>query len=328
MTTATASEPRVRAMATRAAVIDWLSRYAATSTTMAVLLLAVILTPSFYSAGNLRTVLLQASVLGVVVLGQTVALLVRGIDMSVSAVVAVSAVLVVPATSGRQILIAVLLAAGIGVLVGLVNGLLITQRNVPPFVATFAVLIVVSGGRLAYTHGQTSGSVPGWLRNLGSGSLVGLPIPLLIWVVMGLLLFVALNWTTWGRWVYSVGASPEAARHGGVPTAVVTVSAFVVCSLCAMIAGLLFSGYLGYVDQNIGVNLNLNSIAAAIIGGVAFSGGRGGVFGAAMGAVLITVLVNVVVVAGLPIYWQFIAQGAVLVFAVTVQGLRDRWVPE
>lgn len=107
-----------------------------------------------------------------------------------------------------------------------------------------------------------------------------------------------------------------------------TVSAYVVCAVCAMVAGLLLSGYLGYVDQNLGLNGNLNSIVTAIIGGVAFSGGRGGVMGATIGAVLLTVLVNLVVVAGLAVYWQLIATGLVLVLAVTIQGLRDRWMPD
>jgi len=110
---------------------------------------------------------------------------------------------------------------------------------------------------------------------------------------------VALSRTTWGRWIHAVGANPEAARYSEVPVGAVTVSAYVVCTFCAMVAGLLLSGYLGYVDQNLGLNVNLNSIAAAIIGGVAFSGGRGGVMGATIGAVLLTVLVNLVVVAGL-----------------------------
>jgi ribose/xylose/arabinose/galactoside ABC-type transport system permease subunit len=308
--------------------VDWLSRYAAGTTLVIILIVAVVATPSFYSVGNLRTVAMQASVLGVLALGQTVTLLVRGLDMSVSAVVAFSGVLVVSAGKPGMVVWFLLIAGIIAGLVGLANGLLVTWRKVPAFVATFAMLIVVGGLRLAYTHGQTSGSVPGWLRQLGSGSLIGLPIPVVVWLLMLFGFWVALTSTTWGRWIYAVGVNPEAARHSGVPVALTTVSAYVLCAFSAMVAGLLLSGYLGYVDQNLGVNMNLNSITAAIIGGVAFSGGRGGVLGATIGAVLLTVLVNIVVVAGLPIYWQLIAMGLVLVVAVTIQGLRDRWMPD
>lgn len=304
--------------------LDWLSRYAAGTTLGILLVAAAVLTPSFYSTGNLRTVALQASALGVVVLGQTLALLVRGLDMSVNAVVAFSGVLVVSAGKPGMVVWFLVLALVIAAVVGLANGLLVTWRSVPPFIATFAMLIVVGGVRLAYTHGQTSGSVPGWLRRLGAGSVLSVPLPVIIWLMMAVGLAFALARTSWGRWIYACGTSPEAARHAGVPVAAVTISAYVICSLCAMVAGLLLSGYLGYVDQNLGSNLNLNSLTAAIVGGVAFSGGRGSVWGASIGAVLMTVLVNVVVVAGLPVYWQYIAMGLVLVLAVAVQGLRDR----
>jgi ribose/xylose/arabinose/galactoside ABC-type transport system permease subunit len=244
--------------------------------------------------------------------------------MSVSAVIAFSGVLVVSAADAGMAIWLLLLAAAVAAVVGAANGLLVALRKVPPFVATFAMLIVVGGIRLAYTHGQTSGSTPDWLRQLGSGSLGGVPLPVVVWMAMLALFWVALARTRWGRWIYAAGANPEAARHSGVPVTTVMVSAYVVCAFCAMIAGLLLSGYLGYVDANLGVNVNLNSITAAIIGGVAFSGGRGGVLGATLGAILLTVLVNVVVVAGLPVYWQVIAVGVVLVLAVAIQGVRDR----
>jgi len=309
-------------------VVDWLSRYAASSTLVLVLLLAVFVTPNFFAVTNLRTVAMQAAILGVVVIGQTLTLLVRGLDMSVSAVISITAVLVVTTVDAGNVVLSVAIAVVIAAVVGLVNGLLITWRRVPPFVATFAMLIVVNGAQLAYTHGQTSGSAPDWLRGLGAGSLFGIPTAVVIWVVAVVVFGLLLKFTIWGRYVYTVGASPEAARHGGVPVNLVTISAYVICALLAALAGLLYAGYLGYIDQNFGVNMNLNSVAAAIIGGVTFTGGRGSVFGAAIGALLMTVLVNVVVVAGLPIYWQLIVQGLVLVLAVVIQGLRRRWMPD
>lgn len=312
--------------AIRARAIDLAGRYAAAATTLAVLLFAAAVTPSFYRPGNLYSVAIQAAVLGVVVVGQTLVLLIRGLDMSVSAVMGLSAAIVVASATGASSMRMLLLAAVIAVAVGLANGLLVTKRNVPPFIATFAMLILVGGARLAYTHGQTSGSVPSWVRALGSGAVLGVPLALITWVALGLAAFVMLRFTVWGRWVYAAGTNPEAARHSGVPVDRVVVAAFVLASLCALLGGLMLSGFLGYVDQGLGVDANLNSIAAAIIGGVAFSGGRGGVLGAAIGALLLTILVNVVVVAGLAVHWEYVVEGAVLVVAVTIQGLRDRWV--
>ena len=208
--------------------------------------------------------------------------------------------------------------------VGLVNGLLVTWRRVPPFVATFAMLIVVNGARLAYSRGQSAGSAPAWVSELGSGAIAGLPIPVAIWLVLFLILAVALRWTTWGRWLYAAGTNREAARHAGVPVSLVVTSTYFVTAAAAALAGILLSGHVGYVDNTLGINHNLNSMAAAIIGGVAFSGGRGGVFGSAMGALLLTIMVNLLVVMGFDLFWQQIVQGAVLVIAVLIQGLRQR----
>ena len=321
----TADRPAAARSVRAVKVVDWLSRYSAISTTTLLLVIAAIVAPTFYSSANLRTVALQASALGIVVLGQTVVLLVRGLDMSVSAVVAVTGVIAASAAGGGDIASSLAVAVVLALVVGLVNGLLVTWRKVPPFIATFIMFIVVSGALLAYTRGQTSGSAPDWLRGIGSGSILGVPLPFVIWIVIGILLFFALTRTIWGRYVYSVGSNPEGSRHAGVPVVAVTMSAYILCALCATVGGLMYSGYLGYIDQNLGNNVNLNSIAAAIIGGVAFSGGRGSVLGAAVGALLLTILTNVVVVAGLNIYWQLIAQGLVLILAVAINGLRDRW---
>lgn len=305
-------------------ILDWLSRYAAFSTTVLTLIIAAVIAPAFFSAGNMRAVLIQTSILGIVVLGQTVALIGRGLDMSVAAVMTFSAVLVAQSTASGDVPFMLLQLLLLTAVVGLANGLLVTWRRVPPFVATFALLIVVNGARLAYTRGQSAGSAPGWLAAIGSASVLGVPVPVLIWLLLLGTAFVALTSTTWGRWLYAVGSNKEAARHAGVPVNTVIMSTFLITASSATLAGMLLAGYVGYIDNTLGADYNLNSMAAAIIGGVAFSGGRGGVVGSAIGALLLTILVNLLVVLGLDLYWQRIVQGAVLVVAVLIQGLRAR----
>lgn len=302
----------------------WLSQYAAFGAVVVTLLVAAAIAPAFFTPGNLRAVLIQTAILGIVVLGQTVALVARGLDMSVSAVMTFAAVLIGgPAATGDMGLLALQLVVLVAA-VGLANGLLVTWRRVPPFVATFALLIVVDGFRLAYTRGQAAASAPEWLKAIGAGSVAGIPIPVAIWLVLLAVLFVALARTTWGRWLYAVGSNRESARHSGVAVNAVVMSTFFVTAGAAMLAGVLQAGYVGYVDNTLGANYALNSMAAAIIGGVAFTGGRGGVVGSAMGALLLTILVNLLVVMGLDLFWQRIVQGAVLVIAVAIQGLRSR----
>jgi ribose/xylose/arabinose/galactoside ABC-type transport system permease subunit len=248
-------------------------------------------------------------------------LLVAGLDLSVNAVLGLGAVIVISNQQGFSVLTLVeafLIAIG----VGLTNGLLVAWRKVPPFIATFGMLIFVGGARLAYTHGQASGNVPAWLRVIGIGQIGPLPNALLTWILILLIAGGVLLFTRYGRFVYAVGANSEAARYAGVPTREVVVACYVACSVLALMAGLVLSGYIGYVDQRLGTDFNVNSIAAAIVGGTTFSGGRGNVLGTAAGAILLSILLDLVVVAGIPINWQLAVQGVVLVAATAIQGMR------
>jgi ribose transport system permease protein len=302
--------------------VDLAGQWAAPVATVAVLLVAALFVPKFYEPGNLTTVAIQASVLGIVALGQMLVLLVAGLDLSVNAVLGLGAVMVIQnqrdAFSPAPILEALVIAVG----VGLANGLLIAWRKVPAFIATFGMLIFVGGARLAYTHGQASGNVPAWLRVVGIGQIGPLPNAALTWVVLTALVGGVLLYTRYGRYVYAVGANSDAARYAGVPTREVVVACYIACSVLALVAGLVLSGYIGYVDQRLGTDFNVNSIAAAIVGGTTFAGGRGNPLGTASGAILLSILLDLVVVAGLPINWQLAVQGVVLVVATAIQGMR------
>jgi len=301
--------------------VDLAGQWAAPVASGVVLLFAAVLVPNFYEPGNLTTVAIQAAVLGIVAVGQMLVLLVAGLDLSVNAVLGLGAVIVISNQQGFSA-VTILEAQAIAVGVGLANGLLVGVRKVPPFIATFGMLIFVQGARLAYTHGQASGNVPGWLRVVGIGQLGPLPNAALAWIIILLLTGGILALTRYGRYVYAVGANYEAARYAGVPTREVVVACYIACSVLALVAGLVLSGYIGYVDQRLGTDFNVNSIAAAIVGGTTFSGGRGNPVGTAAGAILLSILLNLVVVAGIAINWQLAVQGIVLVVATAIQGMR------
>ena len=301
--------------------VDLAGQWAAPVASVVVLLLAAVFVPNFYEPGNLTTVAIQSAVLGIVAVGQMLVLLVAGLDLSVNAVLALGAVIVISNQQGFSP-VTILEAVAIAVGVGLANGLLVAWRKVPPFIATFGMLIFVQGARLAYTHGQASGNVPGWLRVVGIGQTGPLPNAALAWIIILLLTGGILELTRYGRYVYAVGANSEAARYAGVPTREVIVACYVACSVLALVAGLVLSGYIGYVDQRLGTDFNVNSIAAAIVGGTTFSGGRGNPVGTAAGAILLSILLDLVVVAGIPINWQLAVQGIVLVVATAIQGMR------
>lgn len=303
--------------------VDLAGQWAAPIMILIVLISAAIYAPAFFNPINLKTVAIQVAVLGVVTIGQTLVLLNRSIDMSVSAVLALGAVIVVQTEGGSSIVTSLLLAIAIAALIGLANGFLVAKRHVPPFVATFGMLVFVGGARLAYTKGQASGTVPDLLRSISIETLGPIPAALIVWLIVNVIVIFTLRFTRFGRWIYAVGGNPGAARYAGINVDWVLISAHIVCSVLAILGGLLLSGYIGYVDLRIGADYNMNSIAAAIVGGTTFTGGRGNMFGTAAGVTLLIMLLNLVVVLGLSIHWQFAMQGTVLVLATALQGFRQ-----
>ena len=303
--------------------VDLAGQWAAPIMIVIVMIAAAIYAPAFFSPTNLKTVAIQIAVLGVVTVGQTLVLLNRSIDMSVSAVLALGAVIVVQTEAGNSIVVSLLQAIGIAALIGLANGFLVAKRHVPPFVATFGMLVFVGGARLAYTKGQASGTVPDLLRSMSIEQIGPIPAALLVWLIVNILVIFVLRYTRFGRWIYAVGGNPGAARYAGINVDWVLIGAHVACSVLAILGGLLLSGYIGYVDLRLGADYNMNSIAAAIVGGTTFTGGRGNMFGTAAGVALLIMLLNLVVVLGLSIHWQYAMQGLVLVLATALQGFRQ-----
>ena len=303
--------------------VDLAGQWAAPIMICIVLIVAALLAPAFYNPTNLRTVAIQFAVLGIVAVGQTLVLLVRSIDLSVSAVLALGAVIVVQTEAGSSLVVSLIQALAVAAAIGLVNGLLITKRGVPPFVATFGMLVFIQGARLAYTKGQASGTVPAFLRMISIETVGFIPAALLVWLIVNLIFIFLLRKTRFGRWIYAVGGNPHASRYAGIRVDVVMIVAHTVCSVLAILGGLVLSGYIGYVDLRLGSDYNMLSIAAAIVGGTTFTGGRGNLFGTAAGVALLVMLLNLVVVLGLPIHWQLAMQGLVLVLATALQGFRQ-----
>lgn len=303
--------------------VDLAGQWAAPITSVIVLIIAAFIAPAFYNPTNLKTIAIQVAVLGIVAIGQTLVLLVRSIDLSVSAVLALGAVIVVQTEAGNSIFISIIEAFTVAAIIGLANGFLIAKRKVPPFIATFGMLVFVQGARLAYTKGQASGTVPEILRAISIKPIGFIPAALVVWLIVNAIFIFLLRSTRFGRWIYAVGGNPDAARYAGIHVDWVMIAMHTLCAVLAMLGGLVLSGYIGYVDLRLGADYNLNSIAAAIVGGTTFTGGRGNLFGTAAGVFLLIILLNLVVVLGLPIHWQYATQGFVLVVATALQGFRQ-----
>ncbi|MGH3443524.1 MAG: ABC transporter permease [Nitriliruptorales bacterium] len=293
---------------------------------LALLLVVVaIAQPAFFGATNLQDVLRRASILGIVAVGQVLVLMTAGIDLSVGAMVGVTAVAIAEAGAGRVSLpVALAVAVLVAVVVGLTNGLLVTRRRVPPVVATFGMFVTLEGARVAYTRGTVSGAVPGGVLTLGKGELLGVPYSVLTWVLLVVVLTVLLRRSVSGRRFVMAGANERMAVLSGISVTRTKVSAYVASALAAVTAGAFFAGYIGYVDRFIGRGMDLDSIAAALLGGTTFTGGKGSLVHAAGGALLIVALMNAIVVSGLNVQLQLVTKGVVLIAAVALQTLPRR----
>jgi ribose/xylose/arabinose/galactoside ABC-type transport system permease subunit len=283
-----------------------------------------LLSPAFVSTGNLSNLLLQFAPLAIVAMGQSLVMIVRGLDLSVASMMATAAVIATGFSGSDRDVAVIVAATAVGAFAtGVLNGVLVTKRHVSPFLATLATMILLQGFRFAYTQGAPSGNVPPLLRVLGSGKLGGIPYNALVLLGLATMLAIVLHRSAFGRRIFIVGGNPVTGRLFGISSDLVTIACYVISSCLAAIAGLLLSGYVGLVDNWVGQGYELDSIVACVVGGVSLKGGRGSIWGALTGAAVIVVLANEVLLLGVPIQVQMIIKGAVIVVAAALYARTD-----
>ena len=302
-----------------------LEQYGVYLTLVILLIISALITPNMFEKETLAVMFRQCAQLGIIAIGQTMVMLVAGLDLSVGGVIVMTSMVVAEVSNGRNEMIpfAILIALIIGMLIGLANGLLITKRKVPPLVATLVMLFLVQGAQQAFTRGVPSGFVPEAL-GLVNKSWGFLSIPLLLWLILNGLFLIILRRTSYGRRIYAVGSNPEAARLNGIPVNFIKISVYVLGSGLAVISGVILTGYVGYVDRFIATGLDLDSIAAAVVGGTSFFGGKGQLMGTIAGVLIIQILSTMVVLIGLDIETQFIIKGLVILAAVSLYSLAHK----
>ena len=304
---------------------QFIEQYGVYLTLVILLIISALITPNMFEKETLAVMFRQCAQLGIIAIGQTLVMLVAGLDLSVGGVIVMTSMVVAEVSNGRNemIPVAILIALIIGMLIGLANGLLITKRKVPPLVATLVMLFLVQGVQQAFTRGVPSGFVPEAL-GLVNKSWGFLSIPLLLWLILNGLFLIILRRTSYGRRIYAVGSNPEAARLNGIPVNFIKISVYVLGSGLAVISGVILTGYVGYVDRFIATGLDLDSIAAAVVGGTSFFGGKGQLMGTIAGVLIIQILSTMVVLIGLDIETQFIIKGLVILAAVSLYSLAHK----
>lgn len=304
-------------------------KFSALSSRLAVgLLLCVALalaSDSFATTGNALNVLRQASLLFLLASGLTLVILTGGLDLSVGANVGLSACVagVIIQTTG-SITMGILAAMACGTVVGLLNATLITVFRLPPFIATYGMLWAVHGVTYAYMAGESIHGFPATFRALGSGHLLGLPIPLLAAAVTLLAGTYLTMRTTRGQEIYLMGSSSEVARLSGVPVRRRLFLAYTASGLMAGLAALVFLARLNSAEGDIGEGLTLPAIAAVLLGGASLFGGVGTLAGTAVGALILTLVLNGMNLLGVNANWQPLITGVVLLIAVAADVIGRR----
>lgn len=292
--------------------------------------------PRFYGPANIFNVSRQATYLVIITLGQALVLISGGFDLSVGALVAVTSVVSArwmsnyyaahPESELTAVLVGALAALVVGLVVGLVNGIGVARFKVSPFIMTLGMASVGSGFALWYTGGTpVSGMPPLFTKQIGTGRFLGLPVPVYFAVAAIGLMYFLMNWTKVGRYVYAIGGNTKAAFLSGISVPAYLAAVYVICSLLTALAGFLLTARVSSGEPNLGASFPLESITAAVVGGVSLRGGEGRILGAVLGALFITILTNGMNLIRIESYIQEIAVGVVLIVAVVVDRLRDRY---
>ena len=294
-----------------------------------ILLVAVIglLTPNFLKPGNLSNILAQTAVIAIVAMGQQLVILTRGIDLSVGANLALATViggLVFRQVDSAVVVIAVMLLTGAAV--GAINGSVYVFGLLPhPFIITLATLSICRGLALELAIGHTTmRGMPDVVTLIGGELTFGVPNSFFVVLAVAGVVLLLTRAMVWGRWLYAVGGQPEAAREMGIPVRAVLVSTYIISGLCAGIGAVVLAGRTAASSPLYGNLLELDTIAAVIIGGASFLGGRGHLGHALVGAVMIGVIRNALNLLGVDVFFQMIAIGLIIVVAVEADVFRNR----
>jgi ribose transport system permease protein len=298
---------------------------------VSVLLLAVLLVvlslyaPNFFRYNNILNVLLQSSLLGMLAIGMAVVMIVGGMDLSLPANMAMSAVLgaLYMKATGDWIGASCIMV-GTGLLIGLINGFAVAKLKMIPFVVTLAMMTMVSGTSVWMTNSLSVSQLPaGFLDVFGARLLFRIPVTVVVAVILVIVLSVLMRSSVAGRWAYAVGINERAARVARVPIDRVVLGSYLLAGLMAGVTAILLTARLGAASANMGNDgMVLDIVSACVVGGVSIYGGAGRVTGALFGALLITVLSNAMNLIGISFYLSLVIKGAVIVAFVAVDGRR------
>lgn len=276
-------------------------------------------TPAFASQRNILNLLRQSSINGIIAAGMTFVIISGNFDISVGAVAALSGSIVMKLiTMNYNIILAVLAAFVICAVVGCINGVAVAKFGIPSLIATMGMVSVVKGSMLMMTGGYPITQMVPVLDYIGNGYLLGIPIPVMIFVTVVLVAFLILTKTRFGRYVYSIGGNEEASRLNGINVEADKIKVFIINAVLAALAGIILVGRMGTASPAAGDGYDMDAIASVVIGGTSVAGGSGSVLKTVIGVLLMSVINNSFNLLGVDMYFQYIFKGLIILVAVGI----------
>ncbi len=296
-------------------LIDLLSRIAILIVIVAVL--AIIKTESFWTKDNITQVVFhQAPYIILMAFGMSLAIISKGIDISMASIMVLSSYLSATFFQQGNYILGTLVAVGVGVGFGMANGILVSKVKIEPFIATFSIDFIAIGLAYVICNGNYIYSFPDSFRQLTKGTIFGIPNITLITLAVFFILFIFTRMTTYGRGLYSIGHNKEAARLSGIKVDNILISVYVINGVLAALTGVMYLSRLNAADPSIKGTLVMDSIAAALIGGIPFGGGKGTVLNTVVGALIIIFIRNGMNIMNMSINWQSSVVGFVILFSI------------
>jgi len=278
-----------------------------------------IASPHFRTIDNFMSLLRQSSINGFIAFGMTCVILTGCIDLSVGSILALTtAFCAALIKGGMPVGIAMLLVLIVGTVLGLVNGFMVTKGRLQPFIATMITMTVFRGFTLIFTGGKPISSLgdSAFLKFFGKGSILGVPFPVILFILVFLIFFFMLEKTTFGRKIYATGSNANSAKLAGVNIDKTKIIVYGISGCMAALSGLILLSRLGSSQPTLGDGYELDAIAAVALGGTSMNGGRGRVWGTMIGILIIAVLNNGLNILGVSSYWQSVVKGVVILVAV------------
>ncbi len=294
---------------------------------VALLMVTYLYSPKFLNSSTVFNMLRQASALGVLTAGQLFVIIGGGVDLSVVATMQISIVTCVYFTNEYGVLgliLGIFISLVFAILIGLANGVIVTKFNVQPFLVTLFMAELLTGARMILVGVQSAGSVPDAMRYLGNDLTGPIPNAMIVFLLVVIVSFVVLNKTIYGRKLVSVGTNKRAATYSGINGNSTVIISYCISSVMAVIAGILLAGYTGYADMWIGKGYEFNALVAAVIGGNFLGGGRGSIIGVVGGVLVTTLVLNVVLLFGLDVTFQYIFMGVIFIIATLMGALSGK----